>query len=88
MKLKSGFVLREVSGSAMVIATGEAAKTYRGMIKLNETARVIWQSVSEGKQEEEIVQEFVTKYGISVEEAKVDVAKMLAQMKDAGFLCE
>ncbi len=88
MKMKSGFVMREVSGSTMVIATGEAAKTYRGMIKLNESARLIWQGVADGKQEEEIVHDFVNKYGISVEEAKEDVDKMLAQMKDAGFLCE
>ena len=35
MKLKPGFVLREVAGQALVIATGELSKQFKGMIKLN-----------------------------------------------------
>ena len=32
MRIKNGFVLREVAGQNMVIATGEASKDFHGMI--------------------------------------------------------
>lgn len=35
MKIKEGFVLREIAGKAVVIAVGEASKTFHGMINLN-----------------------------------------------------
>ena len=35
MRIKEGFVLREVAGQVVVIATGEASKGFHGMIKLN-----------------------------------------------------
>lgn len=41
MKIRSGFILREVLGSPMVVATGDAARNFHGMIKLNETAGFI-----------------------------------------------
>ena len=40
MRIKEGFVLREVAGQAMVIATGEASKEFHGMVKLNESGKV------------------------------------------------
>ena len=45
MKIKEGFVLRDVVGQAVVIAVGEASKKFHGMINLNSTGKVIWQGV-------------------------------------------
>ena len=33
VKVKAGFVLREVGGQTVVIATGEASENFHGMIK-------------------------------------------------------
>ena len=54
MRIKKGFVLREVAGQIMVIATGEASKDFHGMIKLNATGKVIWLGLQEGLSQEEI----------------------------------
>ena len=48
MKIRSGFILREVLGSPMVVATGDAARNFHGMIKLNETAGFIWRCLQDG----------------------------------------
>lgn len=37
MKIKNGFILRNVSDAYVVVAVGEAAKDFNGMITLNET---------------------------------------------------
>lgn len=39
MKIKDGFVLRQVAGQGVVIATGEASKEFSGMVKLTGPAR-------------------------------------------------
>ena len=49
MKIKEGFVLRTVMGNNVVVAVGEASKSFRGMIKLNGTATAIWKLIEEGK---------------------------------------
>lgn len=46
MKIKNGFVLRDVGGQAVVIAVGEASKTFHGMINLNVTGKEIWQELN------------------------------------------
>ncbi len=42
MKVKNGFVLRDVAGKTFVVATGELSKSFKGMITLNETGKFIW----------------------------------------------
>lgn len=39
MKIKNGFVLRDVGGQAVVIAVGEASKTFHGMDNLKQQVR-------------------------------------------------
>ena len=55
MKIKDGFVLRDIAGDTVVIATGELSKTFHGMIKLNSTGKEIWQILSSGDVTEEFV---------------------------------
>jgi hypothetical protein len=42
MKLKEGFVLRDVAGSCVVVPTGTDLN-FNGMISLNDTGKVLWQ---------------------------------------------
>lgn len=88
MRIKDGFVLREIAGQIMVIATGEASKNFHGMIKLNETGRDIFVALQEKCSEEEIVARLQEKYEIDFEKAAEDTKAFLKQMKDAGFLAD
>lgn len=88
MRIKDGFVLREIAGQIMVIATGEASKNFHGMIKLNETGRDIFVALQEKCSEEEIVERLQEKYEIDFEEAAEDTKAFLKQMRDAGFLAD
>ena len=85
MRIKEGFVLREVAGSYMVIATGEASKEFNGMIKLNQTGCDIWKGISEGLSKEAIAEKLSKNYDVSLEKAQQDVEKITAKMAEAGF---
>ena len=86
MRIKEGFVLREVAGQNMVIATGEASKDFHGMIRLNGTGKIIWRGLQEKLSEEEIAKKLCADYEIDEESAKQDVNEFLAKMTEMGFL--
>lgn len=88
MKIKDGFVLRDVAGKAVVIAVGEASKSFHGMINLNATGRVIWQGVSDGLTEDEIADRMTKEFDVDAETAKRDVHNMILKMQDAGVMTE
>jgi len=86
MRIKKGFVLREVAGQIMVIATGEASKDFHGMIRLNGTGKEIWTGLQDEKSQEDIVKILEEKYEIDSETAKADVEQFIAKMAEMGFL--
>lgn len=88
MRIKEGFVLREVAGQVMVIATGEASKDFHGMIRLNSTGKEIWQGLQEGLSEMEIIEKIQEKYQVEPEQAKADTQQFLAKMAEVGFLID
>ena len=62
MKIKSGFILRDVGGKTFVVAVGERSKEFKRMITLNETGKFIWQTLEKGATVEEVVEAIVTTY--------------------------
>ena len=88
MKIKEGFVIRDIMGQCVVVATGEASEDFSGMIKLNDTGKDIWEAVSEGKSESEIVEQIVNDYDVDSERAKASVDKFINEMKDNGFIVD
>lgn len=86
MRIKNGFVLREVAGQIMVIATGEASKDFHGMIKLNSTGKVIWLALQEGLEEYAIAERLQAQFDVDAEKALEDTRGFLKQMEEMGFL--
>lgn len=81
MKIKEGFVVREVANQAMVIAVGKASQSFKGMIKMNQTAKDIWFLIKDGLDLEQIVHEMKQKYDIEEEVIKKDVENIIEILK-------
>lgn len=86
MKIKDGFVVREIAGQTIVVALGAATKDFNGMIKLNETGRTIWDLVSEGKEREEIIEHFLAEYDIDRASVEKDVDTFINTLQGANVL--
>ena len=56
MKIREGFILRDVADKTFVVAVGELSKMFSGIITLNETGKFIWEMLSNSATEEEIVE--------------------------------
>ena len=86
MKIKEGYVIRQVMGNYVVIATGEESKNFHGMVKLNETAASIWKCIADGKNEDEIVTCLMDEYEVEEERVRKDIANTIQTLVAQGLV--
>ena len=86
MKIKEGFILREVAGSFIVVAVGEAVKTYNGVIKLNETSAFLWNKLVKGATEDELVDALLEEYDVEKEVAVKGVQSFINRLVEAKLV--
>ncbi len=86
MKIKEGFVVREIAGESIVIALGEASKIFNGMIKLNETGRIIWDGLARGDDEDTIISAILSEYDVQRETVVSDYHKFIETLRGANIL--
>ncbi|MBE6233337.1 MAG: PqqD family protein [Bacteroidales bacterium] len=86
MKLKEGFVLREMCGENIVAAEGLQNINFNKLISLNETAAFLWKKV-EGIEftAETLAQFLVEEYGIDMELAMKDSYTLCGAWAEAGI---
>ena len=62
MKIKSGFILRDVGGKTFVVAVGERSREFKSMVTLNETGKFIWQTLEGGATIDGVVDAILSTY--------------------------
>ncbi len=70
MRIKDGFILREVAGKVIVVSVGEMAMKFKGMITLNSTAAFLWKKAETEFVKEDLVKALTDEYDVSDEDAK------------------
>lgn len=88
MKLKSGFIMQDIDGEHLVVATDEAAKQFSGLIRNNETADFIYRLLKEEQTEASLVEAVCQAYDAPRVRVEEDVRRLVGQMRDAGLLDE
>lgn len=88
MKLIDGLILHDVGGEHMMVATGEAAKKFNGMVRNNDTAHFIMQQMMEDTTEEAIVAKVLSVYEADREVVAKSVHNVVEQLRQAGLLDE
>lgn len=88
MKLKSGFVLREVCGQKVIVAEGLEAVDFGHLISLNDSAATIWQIAQQQGvfTVESIAQEICQQYDIDLNTAQNDIKSLLESWKNLGIV--
>ena len=86
MKIKDGFVLREVAGSYIVVAVGEAVKTFKGIVNLNETGAFLWKILEKGATKDELLKKLLAEYDVDEETAKADIDGFVNKLQEAKLV--
>lgn len=85
MKLKDGFLLREIAGEVVVLPTGNDLDLNM-MITLNETGRFLWERLEDGAEIEDLVSAVLKEYDIDEADARMHVTEFLEKLDGFGFL--
>ena len=88
MKVKEGFVVREVADMIVAVPTGSLLNEYRGMITLSKVGEFVWNLLEEGITEQEIIDKVMRRYHIDQERAKKDTKKFLDNLRTKKILIE
>lgn len=88
MKIKEGFLLREVAKTFIVISVGDSELDFNGVITLNEVGGLIWKEIEDGKKEDEIINKIISEYNVDEDTAKNDFADFINQLKEHNIIEE
>ncbi|MBQ8908197.1 MAG: PqqD family protein [Clostridia bacterium] len=80
MKIKEGFMLREVAGFFLVVPLGAKA-SFQGMMKLNATGKLLWERLTAGADEAALIAALLEAYEVDEATAKADVADFIAHLE-------
>ena len=87
MKIKNGFVVKSIAGQNVVMSLGEASKIFNGIIKLNDSAKFIWDMLAKGSDRDEIVDALSIEYqGVDRATLERDVDALIDTLKGANIL--
>ena len=86
MKIKDGFILREVAGSFIVVAVGSAVKDFNGIINLNETGAFLWKILESGATKEEMLAKMLEEYDVDEETARKDIDAFISKLQEAKLV--
>ena len=85
MKLKEGFVLRQVAGQMVVLPSGDELDLNM-MVTLNETGTFLWKHLMEETTEAALVAALLKEYDCDETTAKKAVAGFVEKLNEDGFL--
>ena len=81
MKIKDGFILRNVADSYVVVPVGQATLDFNGMMSLNETGAFLFRHMIEGTTKEELVDALTKEYDVNKETAINDVERFIQKIE-------
>ena len=85
MKLKEGFLMRQVAGQTVVLPSGDELDLNM-MITLNETGAFLWERLNEETTQEALVAALLSEYDCDEATAQAAVAGFVQKLNDNGFL--
>lgn len=85
MKLKEGFVLRDVAGQTVVLPSGDDLNLNM-MITLNDTGAFLWERMQSETDADALVAELLKEYDVDEATARKSVDAFVKKLNDNGFL--
>lgn len=80
VKIKTGFLLRELGGEFVIVHVQDKEGSVDGMPSINETGVFLWNKLESGGTPMELVELLSREKGIDLDEAEQDVGEFLAKL--------
>lgn len=86
MKIKDGYILRQVAGNSIVIAVGDEALNFNGIITINGSGTFLWEQLAKGASKSELLEAMLSEYNIDAETAEKDIEEFVSKLEKANLL--
>jgi Coenzyme PQQ synthesis protein D (PqqD) len=86
MKIKEGFILKDVANQYVVVPIGNEAINFNGMLRLNKTAKLLFEALREEKEIDDLVLLLQEHYDINKDDALRDVKDFLKVLESKNIL--
>ena len=81
MKIKGEYILRDIAGEIVAVPVGETVLNSNILAVLNGSGRFLWELLSEGHTEEEIVSAMCDEYEADADTVKKDLYEFIDYLK-------
>ncbi len=81
MKIKEGFLLKNVAGNHVVVPIGNSTLDFNGMMSLNDTGAFLFGKLIEGTSKEQLIKDLMNQYDVSEELAAKDVEDFILKVE-------
>lgn len=88
MKIKTGFILRNVANTHIVVPVAQNTLNYKGMLSLNESGAFLWGVLQKGTDKTGLLEALLNEYEVPQEIAAADIEEFLAHVRQIGALEE
>ena len=86
MKIKEGYLLREVAGQFLVVPVGNQAISFNGIITLNKTWKVILEVLQKETSKATILETLLDRFEVTPEQASQDIDMFLSTLQKHQLL--
>lgn len=86
MKIKNGFMLREIAGTWIVVPIGQRVVEFNGLMTLSEAGAILWRKLEAGATMDELAAAILEDYDVDEKTARDDVQEFVAGVEDKGLL--
>lgn len=86
MRLHKDYLVHESENEVILVATGESADRFCGILKGNQTLKLILEYLETETTVEEIVADLSSKYEVERDVVKKDVEEVLRHLEEIGAL--
>lgn len=88
MKLRSSVYITEVEGEYVAVATGKAAQSFSGMVRMNQTAAFVVELLQKRTNKERLIKAFQERFGVDDPTARRNVTGILGKLRETNWLEE
>jgi hypothetical protein len=88
MKIRSGYILRQVMDIYVVLGIGSEAYTPNQIMSVNETGAFLWGLLEKGAEKQELVESLTKEYDVDAVTAEKDVEEFLEQLRTKALIEE
>lgn len=86
MKIKDGFILKNIANNYVVVSVGEGNVNFNSMITTNETGAFLWDLLKNGSTKADLVKALLVEYDAEEEIVSADVERFIQKLAEKEIL--